>query len=304
MGDLFLNIGATALFNLVIQFALYPYLNKTLGKEMYGDCAFYALSRRHSLGSCGTAANYSRLVSEKTLRPSNGDYNLFLLVGGILCAAVGLFYLWWIKLLTPITAILFAALLIVTAFRYYSDVEFKLKTSFVRYFFFYLAISVGYLLGLLVYRKTNQWVDRPSDGRNFRPRLCGLCKQDLPSSPLAPLSKLRTRPEKHFFSSPFQPSGKPHVKRRPPAPIFFRGRNGGLRLLYGVSFRKSRSAAHRPRQFGNHQLSDPLRQGAVEKNVERLYHRRNCLRRNLFRRMSPVFGAYSAAFLQRLIRRL
>ena len=139
--------------------------------------------------------------------------------------------------------------------------------------------------------------DRPSDGRNFRPRLCGLCKQDLPSSPLAPLSKLRTRPEKHFFSSPFQPSGKPHVKRRPPAPIFFRGRNGGLRLLYGVSFRKSRSAAHRPRQFGNHQLSDPLRQGAVEKNVERLYHRRNCLRRNLFRRMSPVFGAYSAAYL-------
>lgn len=40
MGDLFLNIGATALFNLVIQFALYPYLNKTLGKEMYGTALF------------------------------------------------------------------------------------------------------------------------------------------------------------------------------------------------------------------------------------------------------------------------
>lgn len=80
---------------------------------------------------------------------------------------VGLFYLWWIKLLTPITAILFAALLIVTAFRSYSDVEFKLKTSFVRYFFFYLAISVGYLLGLLVYRKTNQWMTALLTGEIF-----------------------------------------------------------------------------------------------------------------------------------------
>ena len=167
MGDLFLNIGATALFNLVIQFALYPYLNKTLGKEMYGTALFMLSLVAIASGSCGTAANYSRLVSEQTLRPSNGDYNLFLLVGGILCAAVGLFYLWWIKLLTPITAILFAALLIVTAFRYYSDVEFKLKTSFVRYFFFYLAISVGYLLGLLVYRKTNQWMTALLTGEIF-----------------------------------------------------------------------------------------------------------------------------------------
>ena len=91
MGDLFLNIGATALFNLVIQFALYPYLNKTLGKEMYGTALFMLSLVAIASGSCGTAANYSRLVSEKTLRPSNGDYNLFLLVGGILCAAVGLF---------------------------------------------------------------------------------------------------------------------------------------------------------------------------------------------------------------------
>ena len=39
MGDLFLNIGATALFNLVIQFALYPYLNKTLGTGLRFLCS-------------------------------------------------------------------------------------------------------------------------------------------------------------------------------------------------------------------------------------------------------------------------
>ena len=86
------------------------------------------------------------------------EINLFLLFSGLLCAVVGVFYLWWIQTITYLSAFLFTILLIFTTFRNYSDVEFKLNTSFVRYFFFYFSISVGYILGLLIYQKTNQWI--------------------------------------------------------------------------------------------------------------------------------------------------
>ena len=158
IGDLCLNIGATALLNIVIQFALYPYLQHKLGDNTYGVTLALLSLVAITSGPCGNAANYSRLVSEKNLHPSNGDYNLFLLFSGLLCAVVGVFYLWWIQTITYLSAFLFTILLIFTTFRNYSDVEFKLNTSFVRYFFFYFSISVGYILGLLIYQKTNQWI--------------------------------------------------------------------------------------------------------------------------------------------------
>ncbi|MFQ7076776.1 MAG: hypothetical protein ACLRSW_01845 [Christensenellaceae bacterium] len=137
---------------------MYPYLQHKLGDNTYGVTLALLSLVAITSGPCGNAANYSRLVSEKKLHPSNGDYNLFLLFSGLLCAVVGVFYLWWIQTITYLSAFLFTILLIFTTFRNYSDVEFKLNTSFVRYFFFYFSISVGYILGLLIYQKTNQWI--------------------------------------------------------------------------------------------------------------------------------------------------
>ena len=154
LGDVCLNIGATALFNMVLQFALYPYFLRCLGEETYG-VALSLLSLVAIIAApFGYAANYSRLVNEKALRPANGDYLLPL----FLSAFIGIFYLWYLELLTPVTIGLYAALMFFTVFRCYSDVEFKLNVNFLRYFFFYLAISVGYLAGLLVYRWTGQWL--------------------------------------------------------------------------------------------------------------------------------------------------
>ena len=158
LGDVCLNIGATALFNMVLQFALYPYFLRCLGEETYG-VALSLLSLVAIIAApFGYAANYSRLVNVKALRPANGDYLLPLFLSGILSAFIGIFYLWYLELLTPVTIGLYAALMFFTVFRCYSDVEFKLNVNFLRYFFFYLAISVGYLAGLLVYRWTGQWL--------------------------------------------------------------------------------------------------------------------------------------------------
>ena len=67
IGDLCLNIGATALLNIVIQFALYPYLQHKLGDNTYGVTLALLSLVAITSGPCGNAANYSRLVSEKNL---------------------------------------------------------------------------------------------------------------------------------------------------------------------------------------------------------------------------------------------
>jgi len=89
--DLCLSIGATAVLNIVIQFALYPYLERNLGEEKYG-VALSILSLVAILaGTLGTSANYSRMVVSTDVEHSNGDYNLLLLVSSAICGVCGIF---------------------------------------------------------------------------------------------------------------------------------------------------------------------------------------------------------------------
>ena len=45
-----------------------------------------------------------------------------------------------------------------TVFRYYGDVEYRLNLNYRRYFIYYFLIGIGYLAGFGIYRLTGQWV--------------------------------------------------------------------------------------------------------------------------------------------------
>ena len=45
-----------------------------------------------------------------------------------------------------------------TVFRYYGDVEYRLNLNYRRYFIYYLLIGIGYLAGFGIYYVTGQWV--------------------------------------------------------------------------------------------------------------------------------------------------
>lgn len=158
--DLMLSIGATAVFNMVIQFAMYPFLERNLGKENYGVALSILSIVAILAGTLGTAANYSRMVTSANngIDCSNGDYNLILLVLSTVCGLGGIFYLRYLGISSALSALLFVVLIILTALRYYSDVEYKMNADFMRYMIFYVAISVGYLIGMLVYRLSGEWM--------------------------------------------------------------------------------------------------------------------------------------------------
>ncbi len=155
--DLVYNILATLIMNCILQFLCYPLFEKKLGEEINGIVLTLISIVSITAGTLGAAGNYSRIVSEREIQPSNGDYNIILLIGSIICVTVGIVFLWINNLLTPLYAILYSLVIVFTAFRYYGDVEFRLQTNFLQYFIYYLFISVGYVIGIIIFNFVGYW---------------------------------------------------------------------------------------------------------------------------------------------------
>ncbi len=155
--DLIMSVGAVVVFNMVIQLFIYPFIADKLGNEGFGAVRSMMAFTSITAGSLGVAANYSRMMTEKEHRPANSNYVYILLGGSLVCAALGVGYMYALGELAVLSAILFSSLIILTAYRYYSDVDFRLKTDFLGYMIFYLAIAAGYAVGTLIYLVTKEW---------------------------------------------------------------------------------------------------------------------------------------------------
>lgn len=156
--NLIYSVGATAVFNMVIQFLVYPDFERRLGSEQYGVVLSMISLVSIIAGSCGYAVNCSRLLGVTTGRNNNGDYNLILLAMGFIGSLIGVAYLFYLDIASPLTVGLYIALMFTTMLRYYSEVDFKLSTNFFRYMIYYLLVSVGYIIGLFVFHLTEQWM--------------------------------------------------------------------------------------------------------------------------------------------------
>lgn len=156
--NLVYSIGAAAIFNMVIQLVLYPDFERRLGSEQYGVALSVLSLLAITAGTCGYAVNCARLLSVERGYTANGDYNLILLGMGILNGIIGVAYLGYLKIASPVTVLLYLVLTVVTMLRYYSEVEFKISTDFFRYMIYYILISVGYVLGLFLFHLSDQWM--------------------------------------------------------------------------------------------------------------------------------------------------
>ncbi len=155
--DFIFSVLALVIYNGVLQLVLYPGLNAGMGAEAFGT-VLYLISVISIMGSgFGTAASYSRMVAKKDRPQSNGDYNIFLLIVSGISIAVTLIALIALKELSLLLYLLVLVLMIITVFRYYADVEYRMNIRFVDYFFFFAATSLGYCLGLFLFRFTGNW---------------------------------------------------------------------------------------------------------------------------------------------------
>lgn len=156
--SVFTMIGLVAM-NGVAQFVVYPFLREIFGAEDYGKILSMLGVVNIIAVSVGTSLNNARLVAKtKGIGKDNKPYNIFLLivtfVGLLLSFGVFAFLK---ETITISSLLLYWALMTMTIIRYYSDVEYRLNTNYSGLLIYYLVISVGYLVGMLLVKGTGCW---------------------------------------------------------------------------------------------------------------------------------------------------
>lgn len=155
--DFIWSIAALVTMNGVLQLFVYPLLNRQLGEAAFGNVLYVLGIVAVFAPSVGLAANNIRLVESRERRVSNGDSLLAMLpllaVSGIIFFAVCNGYF------AGVADYIMAALLIVlTTLRYYGDVEYRMTLNYKGYFVYYLVLSLGYVIGVLLYPLTKSWL--------------------------------------------------------------------------------------------------------------------------------------------------
>lgn len=152
------TMGGMLLLNGVLQIIVYPLLNRNMGAEQMGAVLYLMGLVSILCPSVGQALNTSRLVVRRTHKVKNGDYNLTILALGIPGSVVALLIAGRALpgMGLGMQAVIFV-LLMVTVFRYYGDVEYRINLNYQDYFIYYLLISVGYLAGFGVYKISSGW---------------------------------------------------------------------------------------------------------------------------------------------------
>jgi len=152
------SMAGLVLMNVAAQFVVYPYWNRVLGSEAYGNIVYLLAIMNILAISVGSGVNYTRMRQSANGETRNRPY-LLLMAAGTALSLLVLLALYFIGLLHIGTTEfgLFCLLTMVTMWRYYADVEYRLHINYKGYFVYYLVIGLGYLVGLPLFRMTGLW---------------------------------------------------------------------------------------------------------------------------------------------------
>lgn len=155
--DFVLSASGIVIYNAVIQFAIYPYLQRTMGNRSFGTVLFWISIISLLAATFGTGCNYSRMMAQAEHKQPSGNYFYFLLYSCIIVSIVlGAFT--WVRGEAPVFGLAMVVLGCVTTLRYYGDVTFRINTDYGRFSLYYILIGAGYLAGILLYRLTGFWM--------------------------------------------------------------------------------------------------------------------------------------------------
>ena len=150
-GDFSLTFLGVLIYNGALQFIIYPMLSKTLGNDAYGEILYYIGIFSITSIALGLSTANTRLVQRNNYEISNGDcmsFNFIILaIMSVACAVLLSFQK--ISALDIVMVIVVQALM---AIRTYSEVVYKIAIAFKRYLYFYIVVTVGYILGIVIFK--------------------------------------------------------------------------------------------------------------------------------------------------------
>lgn len=155
-GDFTLTFLGLIIYNGALQFVIYPMLSKYLGNTAYGEVLYYISIFSITSVALGLASSNTRLVQRNNYDIVNGDcmtYNLLvLLMMTVFCGAF--LFIQKIAIIDIAMVLLIQALM---AIRYYSEGIYKLTIKFNQYLIYCIAVTIGYVVGIVVFRFVTLW---------------------------------------------------------------------------------------------------------------------------------------------------
>lgn len=142
--------------NIILQFVVYPLVNYQIGESGFGDMLFWIGVVSILAPSFGLAVNNTRLVFPERQKTGNGDYisALFSFSGA---AAIVILVLCYIQRCGIAGSIGLVYIVLISIFRNYSTVEYRLNLSYKQQLLFYIILSGGYVAGALFCKFTGLW---------------------------------------------------------------------------------------------------------------------------------------------------
>ena len=155
------NIFATAIPLCVTQFIVLPYLSKSMSAEQYG-VALTVISLFSLFSFCfGNVLSNIRLINNETYVRNgfDGDFNILLLFAGILNALLVFFCAWYCEgEFRPLHQFLCVVIASVWLAREYYAVAFLIEINYKTILYDNIVMSLGYLLGMVLYRRISDWL--------------------------------------------------------------------------------------------------------------------------------------------------
>lgn len=152
-----LSVIAIGVSNAVVQFLVYPVISRRIGADAFGHVLTLLSVQAVAAVSVGAGVNYARMANVPRFEAENGDYNRCLLPGLIAVAVCGAGALLIFGAPHPASWALYPLLCVTATMRYYGNVAFRLEVNYRKNFLFFLFLSVGYALGLLLFLPTGLW---------------------------------------------------------------------------------------------------------------------------------------------------
>ncbi len=154
--DLIYCIGSVGLMNAVLQFIVYPIVNSRVGETEFGNILYLIAILNIIAPAFGLALNNTRLVQPDRDSTKNGDYNKtligFAVISTILAVVISIMFGD-----TPVECAVYAYIVMISVIRNYASVEYRLTLNFKHQLYFYIILSIGYVIGIAFFFATGLW---------------------------------------------------------------------------------------------------------------------------------------------------
>lgn len=155
--DFIYTIMATVVLTGILQLAVYPLIDRLYGEDVTGNILYFIGIIYIVPQAIGGSLGNVRLMMRKECDVTNRDFIPLIVfcsaISALACGVIG-----FIEDFDPVFAIAFGLFSVMYLLRMYLSVEFRLNLKFKQYFFYYLSIAIGYLVGFGLYLLTDIWL--------------------------------------------------------------------------------------------------------------------------------------------------